>query len=332
MTDSFVLVASVLAALSIGLGIAATAWWLSARGQAGSGADAAGTASIATRKPLVLLVAAAGLLASVGVLYVLGDGAASPKAAGAPVAAGATPALSALAASLNQGGAVAGATPASPKGGDLDVMTERLAKRLRERTPDDHESWALLARSYVELGRDSDAVAAFERSGPLLKSDPALKAELDAVKLRIVAPTKSGAAAVTTGAPAGATASTTSGVAAPAGPPVLAGTVDVSPALKARLPAKGFIFIIARAEGGPPGAPLAAKRIAMTALPMRFELTDADSMLPGQKLSGVKTVALSARVSETGDAAPSPGALESAREAIAVGRKDIALVLTTRRE
>ena len=330
MTDSFVLVAAVLAALSIGLAIAAAVWWMSVRGQAGVAA--------ATRKPMLLMVVAGGLLASVGVLYAVGDGAAGSKPASATVAAGATPALSALAASLNQGGASAAvsAVPASPKGGDLDVMTERLAKRLRERTPDDHEGWALLARSYVELGRDADAVAAFERSGPLLKSDIALKAELDTVKSRVAGgPAKSGATAATAGtaatASAAAPAPAASTAVAAAGAPVLSGTVDVSPALKSKLPATGFIFIIARAEGQA-GAPLAAKRIAMTALPMRFALTDADSMLPGQKLSAAKTVALSARVSETGDAAPSPGALESARETIAVGRKDVALVLTTRRE
>jgi len=43
MTDSFVLVASVLAALAAGLGIAAMAWWMSARGAAAGGAPGAGT-------------------------------------------------------------------------------------------------------------------------------------------------------------------------------------------------------------------------------------------------------------------------------------------------
>ena len=252
------------------------------------------------------------------------DGAAQGKSGNPALAAtAATPAVNALAASLNLGAAssasVASVSTASaaPKGGDLDVMTERLAKRLRERTPDDHESWALLARSYVELGRDADAVAAYERAGPLLKSDASLKAELDAVKARV--------------GPSAAKTAITDSVKAGAEVPVLSGTVDVSAALKAKLPKSGFIFVIARMEGQA-GAPLAAKRIPMTALPMSFALTDADSMLPGQKLSGVKTVSLSARVSETGDAAPSSGALESKKESVAVGRKDIALVLTTQRE
>lgn len=323
MTDSFILVASVLAALATGMAIAATAWWMSARARltAATAPDAASTN--ATRTPLIMLVVAIGLLASVGVLYVINADSVQSKSGVTPAAiATATPAVGALAASLNAGKPVAtsalaaGASSGAPKGGDLDVMTERLAKRLKERTPDDYESWALLARSYVELGRDADAVAAYERAGPLLKSDAALKAELDVVKAR---------------AGTSAPKVTAESVKPETAVPVLAGTVDVSPALKAKLPKSGFIFVIARMEGQA-GAPLAAKRIPMSALPMGFALTDADSMLPGQKLSGVKAVSLSARVSETGDAAPSSGALESKREPVTVGRKDVALVLTTQRE
>lgn len=324
MTDSFVLVASVLAALAIGMAIAATAWWMSARVRS-TAATTPGAAIVGgTRAPATLIVIAAGLLASVGVLYMLSTGSTPGKTSNSAVAGvGATPAVNALAASMSLGNtSLASVAPSSaasgtPKGGDLDVMTERLAKRLRERTPDDHESWALLARSYVELGRDADAVAAYERAGPLLKSDAGLRAELDAVKARVAAPAAK--TAVADNAKPGTDIA------------VLSGTVDVSPALKAKLPKSGFIFVIARMDGQA-GAPLAAKRIPMAALPMSFALTDADSMLPGQKLSGVKTVSLSARVSETGDAAPSSGALESKKEPVAVGRKDIALVLTTQRE
>jgi cytochrome c-type biogenesis protein CcmH len=55
----------------------------------------------------------------------------------------------------------------------LDVLTERLKQRLGT-NPNDGPGWALLARSYVELGRHSDAVAAFEKAQKLIPDDAQL--------------------------------------------------------------------------------------------------------------------------------------------------------------
>ncbi len=57
---------------------------------------------------------------------------------------------------------------AAPRGGDLVVLTERLAHRLTTRDTEDGEGWALLGRSYAVLGRNDDALAAFERARRLL--------------------------------------------------------------------------------------------------------------------------------------------------------------------
>jgi cytochrome c-type biogenesis protein CcmH len=43
-----------------------------------------------------------------------------------------------------------------------------------EKNPNDGAGWALLARSYVELGRHADAAAAFEKAMPLLTGDAQL--------------------------------------------------------------------------------------------------------------------------------------------------------------
>lgn len=58
----------------------------------------------------------------------------------------------------------------------LDDLTERLKKKL-EQTPDDGGGWALLARSYVELGRHADAVPIYERAMTLLPDDAQLLAD-----------------------------------------------------------------------------------------------------------------------------------------------------------
>lgn len=68
--------------------------------------------------------------------------------------------------------------PAKPeahaKDVDLDPLVARLATRLRDKTPEDGEGWALLARSYVELKRHAEASAAFAKAAALLKRDPVL--------------------------------------------------------------------------------------------------------------------------------------------------------------
>jgi cytochrome c-type biogenesis protein CcmH len=73
--------------------------------------------------------------------------------------------------------------PAPRVAGDMDVLAERLAKRLQTRDPGDGEGWALLGRSYVALGRNDEAVAAFERARSLLgESDAQLAADYHAAK------------------------------------------------------------------------------------------------------------------------------------------------------
>lgn len=57
---------------------------------------------------------------------------------------------------------------------DLDPLVARLAVRLRDKTPEDGEGWALLARSYVELKRHAEASAAFAKAAALLPRDPVL--------------------------------------------------------------------------------------------------------------------------------------------------------------
>ncbi|MBI5751307.1 MAG: c-type cytochrome biogenesis protein CcmI [Hydrogenophilales bacterium] len=60
------------------------------------------------------------------------------------------------------------------KDADLDPLVARLAARLRDKTPEDGEGWALLARSYVELKRHAEASAAFAKAAALLPRDPVL--------------------------------------------------------------------------------------------------------------------------------------------------------------
>jgi cytochrome c-type biogenesis protein CcmH len=59
---------------------------------------------------------------------------------------------------------------------DLSQLAEKLAMKLKNQ-PDNADGWALLARTYVQLKRHADAVAAFEKSASLLPKDPHLMAD-----------------------------------------------------------------------------------------------------------------------------------------------------------
>lgn len=60
--------------------------------------------------------------------------------------------------------------PGQPSRHDVEGMVAKLAARM-EQAPDDGKGWALLARSYLALGRNEDAVAAYERAASILKDD-----------------------------------------------------------------------------------------------------------------------------------------------------------------
>jgi len=55
----------------------------------------------------------------------------------------------------------------------LDALSERLKKKL-EQNPNDGAGWALLARSYVEIGRHADAVPMYEKAMKLIPDDSQL--------------------------------------------------------------------------------------------------------------------------------------------------------------
>lgn len=58
----------------------------------------------------------------------------------------------------------------------LDSLSERLKKKL-EQNPNDGAGWALLARSYAEIGRHADAVPFYERAMKLIPDDPQVLAD-----------------------------------------------------------------------------------------------------------------------------------------------------------
>jgi cytochrome c-type biogenesis protein CcmH len=87
----------------------------------------------------------------------------------------------------NPAAAADGAPAGKPHSTNFDQiaeMTEKLAARLKE-NPQDSEGWAMLARSYTVLGRNQDALDAFEKANALRGNDAVLLADYaDALALK----------------------------------------------------------------------------------------------------------------------------------------------------
>jgi cytochrome c-type biogenesis protein CcmH len=105
----------------------------------------------------------------------------------------------------------------------------------------------------------------------------------------------------------------------------ISGRVELAEPLKARVGAQYTVFVLARAgEGGPP---LAAVRAPMGPLPLSFNLNDSLAMIPGNVLSKHKDVMLVARISASGNPIAQPGDLEGRLAGVAVGAKDVRLLV-----
>ena len=103
------------------------------------------------------------------------------------------------------------------------------------------------------------------------------------------------------------------------------GSVDIAPALKARLAKTDVLFLFARA--GQSGPPVAAIRGSAGQLPLEFELNDSTAMNPGNTLSQHKQVMLVARLSKSGNPMAQPGDLEGRTLGVKVGAKGVKLVI-----
>lgn len=106
--------------------------------------------------------------------------------------------------------------------------------------------------------------------------------------------------------------------AASSSPASILGTVTLDPALKARAAPDDIVFVFAKHADPARGAmPLAMLRKRIADLPLRFELSDNNTMSPEHKLSSAEKVIVVARVSKSGDAAPRSGDLEGASPPVA---------------
>jgi cytochrome c-type biogenesis protein CcmH len=149
------------------------------------------------------------------------------------------------------------------------------------------DDWELLAKSYEFLGRTADASKARAHQLPALSEED---------------PAGPGAAASDKG---------------PSEQPgmVVTGFVSLAAGLKAKAATGATLFIVAKSADSP-GPPLAVYRTTVDRWPLKFALSDSQSMLPGRNLSSAGRFTVEARISQSGQPLPATGDLQGATDVV----------------
>jgi cytochrome c-type biogenesis protein CcmH len=200
--------------------------------------------------------------------------------------------------------------------------TELLEKAL-SLDPNSVTALWLLGNAAADQGDTASALEYWQRAYPLLDDEPSMQSELAQMISQAGGeipasaadlPPIMAAASPATPAPQAAAAPTTPAAAPPeasdTGGAAIAVEVALAPSLMERTAPTDTLFILARAESGPP-MPLAVSRQLVRDLPLKVTLTDAMAMMPAMKLSSFPRIKISARISKSGQAGSAPGDLSA---------------------
>ena len=135
---------------------------------------------------------------------------------------------------------------------------------------------------------------------------------------------KAGEAALAPKSPAALHATTSATVSASAA--VISGRVSIDPSLNAKITPTDVVFVYATPTDGQK-MPLAILRKTADNLPFDFVLDDSSAMNPASKLSSQTKVMLKVRISKSGEAMTRPGDWMGVLENVAVGSRNLKLVV-----
>lgn len=172
-------------------------------------------------------------------------------------------------------------------GRKLDKATESLLQQALEINPRDNTSLGLLGVAAYDSGNFLEAVRYWQRLlGLMAPNNPnaqAIRGGLEKAKSQL---TKDELAILA----AEKAASIKSRIEI---------TVDLADSIKGKVPANSDLFILAKAEQGPP-MPLAVQRIAVSNWPVKVTLDDSMAMMDTLKLSEYENIVITARISKNG--------------------------------
>jgi len=97
-------------------------------------------------------------------------------------------------------------------------------------------------------------------------------------------------------------------------------TVDLADSIRGQVPEQADLFILAKAETGPP-MPLAVKRLTNNTWPVTVVLDDSMAMMPALKMSNFEKIIITARISKSGVGNTKPGDIQGDSGVIEVNAK-----------
>jgi cytochrome c-type biogenesis protein CcmH len=206
------------------------------------------------------------------------------------------------------------------------MRTDSTALALLEKAlriePDNVTALWLLGNAAYDNGAVTSALDYWQQAYPLLAQAPEMQGQLAQRILEAGGELPASPPNVADLPPIMPTADASPGPApAPAADATTGGIrvqVALAPSLIERAGAADTVFVLARAEQGPP-MPLAVARHRVDELPLDIRLTDAMAMMPAMKLSSFDRVEVVAKVSKSGRAGTQPGDLLAPGQVVDTG-------------
>lgn len=169
----------------------------------------------------------------------------------------------------------------------LDAATESLLRDVLAINPNDETSLGLLGVASYDSGRYVDAVNYWQRLVNMMPvSNPNAAAIQGGINKALEKMTPAERKAIEDKQKS-------------IQPAVISVTVDVADSIKQQVPKSADVFVLAKAEQGPP-MPLAVQRLTVTEWPVTVVLDDSMAMMPALRLSQYENVVITARISKGG--------------------------------
>jgi len=193
---------------------------------------------------------------------------------------------------------------AMTEGGNLTGSAKPFVDKVVKMMPNNPTVLWMAGTAEKQLGNYARALTYWYKLQPLLSQDAGAQAQLASlVKSAEAELPAAEVAALKKAAPQPVAQPVVQSAAGDAAVAEIIVSIDLDPALKAKVNPDDTLFIFAKAMQGPP-MPLAAIKKTAAALPLTVSLNDAMAMMPQMKLSNFEQVKVSAVISKSGQ----PGA------------------------